>query len=414
MEFSKARRILIDGSMARGGGGYTYLVNIVPRLAALAPESKFRVLVRTDRLAKALAGVPNVEVLALPPVGLFDRFRFLHTQVPRLAEEWRADLYFSVGEYSPIRMPCPVVAAFRNPNVFTKMNQGWPLYQKFRLAALRALSWLSAKRADRIMFVSQDSADWIGDEMGLDQNARVVVHHGIDAEGWRPETPGPRRDGVILSVSSVYRYKNYVRLIEAYADLVRRRPETPDLVIVGDDQDPVYQKEMVAAREAVGDVAECIHLVGEVAYERVKEYYHSASLFVFPSYLETFGHPLLEAMACDVPVVAADIGVFREIAGDAALYADPYKVDSLATAMEEGLTSNEHRSVMVERGRKCVEHFSWDRSTTRLLGVFRELIEVKAPVAEPSRIGAGDPRRIRQVAVAASLATTTGAIRRQG
>jgi glycosyltransferase involved in cell wall biosynthesis len=388
--------------MARGGGGYTYLVNILPRLSEMAPQDHFRVLVRTERLAKALSGLPNVEVDHLPEVGLVERFRFLHTQVPKIAAEWGADLYFSVGEYSPLRMPCPVVAAFRNPNIFTSLDQGWPLYQRLRLKVLRALSWLSAKRADRILFVSHDSARWIGDTMGLPESSRVVVHHGIDAKGWRGEAKNTASDGVILSVSSVYRYKNYVRLIQAYELLVRRRPETPDLVIVGDDQDPEYQREMVAARDATGDVAESIHLVGAVAYEQVKEYYRNASLFVFPSYLETFGHPLLEAMGCDVPVVAADIPVFREIAEDAVLYADPYKVESLASAMEDGLSSDTLRQKMIASGRERVAQFTWERSTGRLLNLFSELLDAKA---EP--VLAHDPRRLRQLVAAAALAITS-------
>jgi glycosyltransferase involved in cell wall biosynthesis len=399
MRQTSGKRYLIDGSMAREGGGYTYLVNILPRLSKMAPGDQFRVLVRTQRLADALSGMPNVQVDQLPEAGLFERFRFLHTRVPKLAAEWGADLYFSVGEYSPLRMPCPVVAAFRNPNVFTSLNQGWPLYQRVRLKALRMLSWLSAKRADRILFVSQDSANWIGDAIGLPEASRVVVHHGIDAEVFRGELDGPRSDGVILSVSSVYRYKNYVRLIEAYTQLAKSRPETPDLVIVGDDQDPVYQRQMLAARDAAGDVAESIHLVGAVAYEQVKEYYRNASLFVFPSYLETFGHPLLEAMGCDVPVVAADIPVFREIAGDAALYADPFKVESLAAAMEDGLNSISYRKTLVERGRKRVEQFTWERSTSRLLNMFSGLLD-----AEVAPVSSIRPRRIRQVVAAAALA----------
>lgn len=401
MRQTSGKRYLIDGSMARAGGGYTYLVNILPRLSKMAPEARFRVLVRTERLAEALSGMPNVEVDLLPDVGLLARFRFLHTQVPKLAAAWGADLYFSVGEYSPLRMPCPMVAAFRNPNVFTSLDQGWPLYQRVRLKALRALSWLSAKRADRILFVSQDSANWIGDAMGLPESSRVVVHHGIDAEAFRGEMEGPRSDGVILSVSSVYRYKNFVRLIEAYTQLAKSRPETPDLVIVGDDQDPEYQRKMVAARDAAGDVAENIHLVGNVAYEQVKEYYRNASLFVFPSYLETFGHPLLEAMGCDVPVVAADIPVFREIAGDAVLYADPYKVESLAAAMEDGLSSISYRETLVERGRKRIEKFTWEHSTSRLLNMFSEILE---PQTAPEFVVG--PRSIRQVLAAAALPIT--------
>ena len=386
-------RYLIDGSMARGGGGYTYLVNVLPRLSKMSPHVDFRVLVRTERLAEALSGIPNVQVHRLPDVGLVERFRYLHFEVPKLAKAWGADLYFSVGEYSPFWMSCPTVAAFRNPNVFTSMQQGWPLFQRFRLKALRALSWLSAKRADRILFVSQDSANWIGDAMGLPESSRLVVHHGLDAEAFRGEFSGPRDNGIILSVSSVYRYKNFVRLIEAYTRLAHNRPEIPDLVIVGDDQDPEYQRKMVAAREAADDVTERIHLTGAVAYEQVKKYYRNASLFVFPSYLETFGHPLLEAMGCDVPVVAADIPVFREIAGDAVLYADPYKVESLASAMEDGLNSSIHRKRMVERGRARVAYFTWERSASLLLDAFSELLQTQKNTAAKA-----SPRRIRRLA----------------
>jgi len=212
---------------------------------------------------------------------------------------------------------------------------------------------------------------------------------------------------VILSVSSVYRYKNYVRLIEAYAELARRRTDIPDLVIVGDDQDPEYQQKMVAARKATGDLAESIHLVGAVAYEQIKEYYRNASLFVFPSYLETFGHPLLEAMGCDVPVVAADIPVFREIAEDAVLYADPYKVDALASAMESALGSDTLRHKLVQSGRERVAQFTWERSTTGLLGVFRELLGTKKLAEAPRR----HPRRIRQLAIAAAIAITPRTLR---
>jgi glycosyltransferase involved in cell wall biosynthesis len=406
MRGSSEGRFLIDGSMARGGGGYTYLVNIVPLLSKMAPRARFRVLVRTERLADALSGLPNVEVDRLPDVGLLARFRYLNFTVPRLAAEWRADLYFSVGEYSPARMPCPVVAAFRNPNVFTRMEQGWPAYQRLRLKALRALAWLSTRNADRILFVSEDSASWIGDVMALPEWKRTVVHHGIDTSDWNVAIDDPKeseKDGVILSVSSIYRYKNFVRLIEAYAQLAKQRPDVPDLVIVGDDQDPEHHEKMVAARAAAGEFADCIHLVGAVPYEQVREYYRNASLFVFPSYLETFGHPLLEAMGCDVPVVAADIPVFREIAGDAVLYADPFKVESLCSAMEDALSSDLQRRRMIERGRERVAMFSWDRSATRLLGMFDELIGEHA--ARPESV---EPHRIRQVAAAAALALTHG------
>ena len=370
----RSRRIVVDGSMARNGGGFTYLVNIVPRLARLAPEHRFRLFAGTARIADSIPSAPNLEVDLLPEAPIHERLRFTYVEAPRRAAAWGADLYFSTGGYAPVSGKYPVIAAFRNPNV-TDTGRDWPLRQRLRLRALRALGRLSARTCDRILFVSEDSAESIGDAMGVPPERRAVVHHGIDLSNWGPNVPPVGRSRpYILSVSSIYRYKNYVRLIEAYAALARRRPGLPDLVIVGDDQDPDYSRRMEMARAATGALASRIHILGEVPYSEVRRYYAGASLFVMPSYLETFGHPLLEAMASEVPLVASDLPVFREIAGDAAFYADPHRPESLAGAMEEALFLADAREMLIKRGRQRVREFTWDRSAEGLLSLFHQVI----------------------------------------
>jgi glycosyltransferase involved in cell wall biosynthesis len=370
----RGRRILIDGSMAKGGGGVTYLVNILPRLAALTPKDHFRVLIRSERLARAIRPEPNLAVDLLPDASWLQRMRFTYLESPRLAKTWAADLYFSAGEAAPLRAPCPTIASLRNPTVFTTRHLGWPWKYRLRLRILREVSRLSSRTCDRIMFVSEDSARWIGDSLGIPDERRAVVHHGIDAPAWASATTSPSQSSFILSVSTIYRYKNFVRLIEAYAGLVRRRFDVSDLVIIGDDQDPHYSEQMRRARAATGELAKRIHILGEVPYANIKSYYSKAKLFVFPSYLETFGHPLLEAMASGIPVVAADIPVFREIGGNAAVYADPDKSESLASAIEKVLFVPGTRETLIERGRERVQHFSWDSSAVRLSALFDEVL----------------------------------------
>lgn len=413
-------RVLIDGTMAKGGGGFTYLVNVLPRLARMAPDVEFRVLLRSERLARSIPESPRMQVDLLPEAGWRERLRFTYLEAPRIARGWDADLYFSAGESAPVRAPCPTIASFRNPNVFTAVDQGWSRSQRLRLRVLREIARLSSWACDRIMFVSADSARWIGDAFGLPEGRRSVVHHGIDPTLWpgaADEAPSFEGRDCILSVSSIYRYKNYVRLIEAYALLARRRPEAPDLVIIGDDQDPDYARRMQEVRARTGELAERIHILGEVPYADVRTYYGAASLFVFPSYLETFGHPLLEAMASDVPTVAADIPVFREVGADAALYADPYKPDALASAMEAALYEPGVREALVRRGRRQVREFSWDRTAQRLLALFEEVLaERKAkrrwlPVPPPvPTLGAAFRRgmaRVAAVSARRSGVTTT-------
>jgi glycosyltransferase involved in cell wall biosynthesis len=272
-----------------------------------------------------------------------------------------------------------MIASFRNPIPYAPRDPAFDWKQRLRLLGLRAVSRVSARCCDRIMFVSHDSARWIGDLLGVPPRRRAVVYHGIDTAAWagagRATSPYPKP--YILSVSSVHRHKNYVRLIEAYAELARRRADMPDLVIIGDVQDPGYAVEMQQARNAAGDLAERIAIVGEVPYAEVKAYYGGAQLFVFPSYLETFGHPMLEAMASGIPVVAADVPVFREIGADAASYADPHDTGALARAIEQALFTP-LRSELIERGGARVRDFGWDATARRLLSLFDEVLSERA------------------------------------
>jgi glycosyltransferase involved in cell wall biosynthesis len=376
------RRILIDGSMARGGGGFTYLVNILPQLSAMEPDDRFRVLLRSERLANSLPSLSNLEIDVLPDAGWPERLRFTHYELPRLLKAWGPDLYFSAGESAPLRAPCPMIASFRNPIIYTDLDLGVSWKQRLRLRLLREVSRLSARVCDRIMFVSEDSAGWIGDSVDVPVHKRRVVHHGIDVSGWAPrkrQASLPHRHAYILSVSSIYTHKNFVRLIEAYTALGRRRDDLPDLVILGDVQHPEYLAQMERARLAAGEeLAQHIHFVGEVPYAAVKDYYAGADLFVFPSYLESFGHPMLEAMASGVPTVAADIPVFREIGGDAAFYADPHKTDALVSAMEDALYTPLARETLVKRGLERVRGFGWDATARRLSSLFDEVLCARA------------------------------------
>ena len=374
---SPPERILIDAAAAQGGGGFTYLVNVLPLLAALAPNTRFRVLVRGSGLASSLPEIENLEIYELPSIGLLGRFRFLFLVAPRLAREWGADIYFAVGEYCPLGLSCPSVISFRNWNIFTDLEQGWPLSQRLRLVTLKRLALISARNASRVLFVSEDSAQRIGDATGLPAEKRAVVHHGIDRDRWRatpvkqakPAGSVKKDDVGILSVSSIYRYKNFVRLIEAYHLLHESGVPLPVLTIVGGDQDPDYSARMREARDACGEIGENIHLVGNVPYREVVDYYQRAQIFVFPSYLETFGHPLLEALAAKLPVVAADIPVFREIAGAAACYFDAHDTHAMAVAIERTLGSSGFAAELCRNADGVVEQFSWERSAARLLGV---------------------------------------------
>src|SRR5262249_48414822 len=338
----------------------------VPRLCAQAPERAIRVLLRSDALADLLPRAANLEVERLPGVGIAGRLRFTYAALAGVAARWRADVLFVAGELVPARSPCPAIASFRNPNVFG-LWRGTPV----RLVVLRALCALSARSADRVLFVSHDSAAWMGGRAGIAPERRSVIHPGVDrARLAAAAAASPHPRPYALGLSTLYSYKNFHRLIEAWQRLAERREGVPDLVIVGKALEPETGRRLERARAACGALAARVHLVGGVAYERVPDWYRHAEVFAFPSLLETFGHPLLEAMSAGTPVLASDTPVSREIGGDAAHYADARDPEALSRGLEELLFDAALRERLVRRGAARVADFSWDASARRHLALF--------------------------------------------
>ena len=368
------KRIMIDASAASIGGGFTYLVNIVPHLCDLAPDTRFRLMVGTERLQAAMPTCENLEVINLQIESAAQRMRQTFFGFPKAAAEWRADLFFSVSEMAPRRMRCPSIVSFRNAAVFDASVPAANFREALRGNLLFAIARWSAGRSSRVLFVTHESAGWIGDQIGLPVEKRAVIHHGINTALWSetpPHTGHPRP--YILSVGSIYHYKNFVRLIDAYVEMAKDHPDSPDLIIIGDEYDLDYRAQMENARKAAGEIGERIHILGAVPHDDVRTYYRGASLFAFPSYLETFGHPLLEAMAAGIPLVASDIPTSREVSEDAALYADPHDTHAIARALAEALRP-ELREELIARGRERVMGFTWDATGRRLLDLFEQVI----------------------------------------
>jgi glycosyltransferase involved in cell wall biosynthesis len=367
-------RIMIDATSTSIGGGYTYLVNVIPGVCRRAPESRFRLLLRNAKLAEVMPDLPNLEIEQLPDASIVRRLADIYFEFGGKAAKWRADLYFSVGEMTPVNLPCPSIAGFQNGCVFSWEVKQPNFRERLRINTLWLLARLSALRCDRIFFVSEDSARWIGDSLRISEERRVAIHHGIDTTLWADAVPyrdHPRP--YILTVGSIYKHKNFIRLIDAWVELAERVPGAPDLIIIGDDYDVEHAEGMEASRRAGGNLAERIHILGAVPYEDVRSYYAGAALFVFPSYLETFGIPLLEAMAAGVPSVASDIPVFREIAGDAAIYADPFDSSALAAAMEAALRP-ETSAKLIRRGHERLPEFSLDHNIVGTLELFQSTL----------------------------------------
>jgi glycosyltransferase involved in cell wall biosynthesis len=136
-----------------------------------------------------------------------------------------------------------------------------------------------------------------------------------------------------------------------------------------------------------------VRFLGRVPYTEILGYFRGALALVFPSLIETFGHPLLEAMLAGTPIVAADIASFHEVAGDAALYFppdDPVRLASLVDGLQADPAAARER---VERGRARAREFTWSASVDRLCALFEEVLGARGKAAAARLEGiAEEPR----------------------
>lgn len=238
----------------------------------------------------------------------------------------------------------------------------------------------SVQAADRIVTVSRTIQQEI-EEMFPEMAGRVdVTHNGVDPF-FRPMAPAdgwpligdiaPPRQPFVLVVGRGSPYKNHPGAVEAFVRAFRDQPEV-DLVLVRSKvraSEPRLQ-ELKADPAAGWRIREQRRVTGD----QLRALYSLARAFLFPSFYEGFGLPIVEAMACGTPVVTSNVGAPAEVAGDAALTADPHRPGEIARALRRLVENPQLNSHYRRRGLKRAETFTWTRCARATLEAYRNLL----------------------------------------
>jgi glycosyltransferase involved in cell wall biosynthesis len=220
----------------------------------------------------------------------------------------------------------------------------------------------SARRADRVLAVSERTKRDLVEHYAVPEEKIVVTPNGVDTV-FRPNGSGPEDPPYALFVGGIQPRKDPLTAIEALAlvdgDL--------RLVLVGDEKRGGDE-----VREAISRLGlqQRVELAGYVEHEGLAALYRGAACLVFPSRYEGFGLPVLESMASGTPVVASRAGAVPEVAGDAAVLVEPGDAEALAEGIREVLAD---RDRFVAAGLARAKQFTWAETARRTLEVYREL-----------------------------------------
>jgi len=199
---------------------------------------------------------------------------------------------------------------------------------------------------------------------GIDNSYRPTRRETVEQVRHHYGLPGR----YILFVGSVEKRKNLEGVLQAFARLRQRIPH--GLVIAGPAK---WQFAGIMQTIKALDLADSIILTGYVEEKDLPALYSGADLFVFPSFYEGFGLPVLEAMACGVPVITSNISSLPEVAGDAALLIDPQDIEALTAAIESILTDAGLRRDLRQKGLDQAARFTWAETARKTLDVYAEV-----------------------------------------
>lgn len=300
--------------------------------------------------------------------------------------------------YAPVRLPlskidifstliAPVVKPAPSVVVHFKTMHAYAEPKSLRMAnrIYRQLGYPhTARVADAIILNSHSLQREVQQYLDVDPAKLHFIPEAVDHDLFRPGDRGAAWDHVrirygvtkpfVLFVSSLWRYKNCHGLMRAFA---AAKPELGDrqLVVLGPLRDEKYVAELRALADQLG-IAEDVVWVGGVPLEETVHFYRCADVFVYPSFNETFGLPILEAMATACPVVTSDITSMPETAGGCALLADPEDPEAIADAIVKACGPEGERLRVA--GPERAGEFTWAATAERTLAVYRTVYAMRA------------------------------------
>jgi len=340
------------------GGSEVYARNLVPKLAEQRPDLELTAFVNREAADLELGGV------RIAPVNVSGRGRVRRViaeqrRLPGLVREHGIQLLHSLGTSAPSRPAAVSVVTILDVIYATHPEAHTPL----RRAGVRLLVPRAARSADRVITLSEASATEISRELGIPRQRIDVAHLGGKPPGTATPEPELRERltlgdaPVVLSVSARRPHKNLPRLLEAFARL--EGDPAPLLVLPG--YSTSFEGELERDARRLG-IADRVRFLGWVSDEDLEGLYRAALCFVFPSLVEGFGIPVLEAMERGVPVACSNTSSLPEVAGDAARYFDPLDEAKIASAIRELMESRDLRDQLASAGRERAALFSWERT----------------------------------------------------
>lgn len=300
--------------------------------------------------------------------------------LPLLIKKHHIDVLHCTSNTAPLFVSVPTIITLHDiiylENSPLKIK-GTP-YQKWGNFYRSKIVPMVLKKAKKVITVSEFEKNRISESIHFENNILDTIYNGVSEHFFIQSTDGQLSfakyryhlpDSFMFLLGNTDPKKNIARTLQAY-DIYRKRVENPVPLVIADFSNETLMKEL-QLNDINEDIIPLIHLIGYVQNSDLPFIYQLSTAFLYPSTRESFGIPILEAMACGIPVLTSNTASMPEVAGDAALYMNPFDIFDIAKNIIEITENKETRENLIAKGLKRVENFRWFKTAEKLIEVYK-------------------------------------------
>lgn len=358
-------------------------LNIIKALQEIDTVNEYYIFTNSQEDPDCLSETSNFKIIRTPGY-LYPIWEQI--VLPKLVSKYKLDLLHCTSNTAPINIDVPLFLTLHDI-IYMEMNplkQIGGLYQKWGNFYRSKIVPIIVKKASKIITVSNFERKRIVDYFSTNESMIETLYNGVSEHFFKKANSVQINtakykyhlpDNYIFLLGNTDPKKNIPRTLKAF-ELYYDNAENPLPLVIADYSLEMLMKE-VDNKNIKPETVENIHLIGYVSNTDLPVVYQLSSLFLYPSVRESFGIPILEAMASRVPVITSNTSAMPEVAGNAAVLINPFDYEDIAQKIDSVLSNNQTSLHYIIKGLSRVEQFKWKNSGLKLLSIYKKLFQDK-------------------------------------
>ncbi len=348
-------------------------LEIIRELQKIDRDNEYYIIVRPDT-DRCLQESKNFHIIELkcPTYPLWEQIA-----LPRFIRSLKPDLLHCTSNTAPLYCNVPLVLTLHDIIYLEKrQSSNKSLYQEMGWYYRRLIVPRILPKCKTIITVSNFEKDRISKSLHIADDRLVAVYNGynthfcVQPEDWQTIHKYIERAPYLFFLGNTDPKKNTTRVLRAYDIYLKHSTQKLPMLIA--DLDEAYINSILE-RENLQSIKPNLRFPGYVSNNDLAALYGAAFAFLYPSIRESFGIPMLEAMACGTPIIAGNTSAMPEIAGEGAILVDPFSERSIAEKILQLESDEQLHKTQVAYGLERVKLFSWQRSAEALLKIYKEI-----------------------------------------